>query len=84
MKEKLTLTIEKETKKRAKRHAKAVGKSVSEMVEQFLNSISKTEEWSPPKGSEIAHLRGICTPKVEPFDYKAEKEKIMIERHGKA
>jgi len=49
MKEKLTLSIEKETKLRAKRHAKTVGKSISEIVEEYLDVISSTEDWSPLK-----------------------------------
>ncbi|HKI46679.1 MAG TPA: DUF6364 family protein [Balneolales bacterium] len=44
MKEKLTLTISKETKDRAKRYAQRQGISVSKMVETFLNSISAAEE----------------------------------------
>lgn len=44
MKEKLTLSIEKETKERAKRYARRKGTSVSKMVEAFLASISGTEE----------------------------------------
>ena len=44
MKEKLTLTISKETKDRAKRYAQQQGTSVSKMVETFLNSISAAEE----------------------------------------
>lgn len=45
MKEKLTLTIEKETKKRVKRRAKAEGRSVSAIVEDLLNAAhSPTEE----------------------------------------
>lgn len=84
MKSKLTLTIEEETKKRAKRHARAIGKSVSELVEDFLNEISAVNDWEPPQDSEVARLRSICTPKVDPFDYKEEKEKMMMERYGGA
>lgn len=58
MKEKLTLSIEKETKLRAKRHAKTVGKSISEIVEEYFNKISSTEEWSPPEGSVVEKLAG--------------------------
>lgn len=84
MKEKLTLTIEKETKERAKKHARHMGKSVSEIVEEYLNEISSSQTWTPPEDSEVSRLRSICTPKIDPFDYKVEKEKILMERYGKA
>lgn len=58
MKEKLTLSIDKETKQRAKQHAKSVGKSVSEIVEDFLNEVSASEEWTPPEGSAVEQLAG--------------------------
>ena len=58
MKEKLTLSIDKETKKRAKRHAKAMGKSISEIVEEYFNEISSNEEWNPPEGSIVEKLAG--------------------------
>ncbi|MEX0770195.1 MAG: DUF6364 family protein [Balneolaceae bacterium] len=44
MKEKLTLTIEKETKERAKRFARRQGTSVSKLVETFLDSVSGTNQ----------------------------------------
>ena len=44
MKEKLTLTIEKETKERAKRYARQHGTSISKMVETFLASVSGADE----------------------------------------
>jgi hypothetical protein len=58
MKEKLTLSIDKETKKRAKRYAKSVGKSISEIVEEYLYEISSTEDWSSPEGSVVEKLAG--------------------------
>lgn len=44
MKEKLTLTINKEIKERAKRFARRNGISVSKLVEIFLNSVSAEED----------------------------------------
>lgn len=44
MKEKITLTIEEETKKRAKRRAKAEGRSISELVEELINVAPTKEE----------------------------------------
>jgi hypothetical protein len=58
MKEKLTLSIDKETKKRAKRYAKSVGKSISEIVEEYLYEISSTEDWSSPEGFVVEKLAG--------------------------
>lgn len=58
MKEKLTLTIEKETKRRAKQHAKATGNSISEMVEEFLNAISAETTFQPESGSITESIMG--------------------------
>lgn len=58
MKQKLTLSIDKETKQRAKRYAQSVGKSVSEIVEDFLNEVSASEEWLPREGSAVDKLAG--------------------------
>ncbi|MDR8391276.1 DUF6364 family protein [Aliifodinibius sp. S!AR15-10] len=58
MKEKLTLSIDRETKRRAKRYARATGKSISEMVEEFLNQLSSEEQWEPPEGSVVEKLSG--------------------------
>ena len=44
MKEKLTLTIDKETKERAKRFARRKGVSLSQIVETYLGKLSGTEE----------------------------------------
>jgi len=46
MKEKLTLTINQETKKRAKKFAKQNGVSISSLVEDYLDRISRGEEIS--------------------------------------
>lgn len=43
MKEKLTLTIDKETKKRAKIYARSEGVSLSKIVESYLKSLSSPE-----------------------------------------
>lgn len=58
MKEKLTLSIERETKRRAKLYARAKGKSISEMVEEFLNQLGAEESWQPPEGSVVEKLSG--------------------------
>lgn len=44
MNTKLTLSINKETVKRAKRISRKRGKSISKMVEEFLNSISERDD----------------------------------------
>lgn len=58
MKEKLTLTIDKEIKQRAKRHAKATGHSVSEVVEEFLDNFSEEYTFQPEPGSVTESLMG--------------------------
>lgn len=61
MKEQLTLTIDKETKKRAKRRAKAEGRSVSAIVEDFLNS-----EYIPTK-EEIEHQQQLAEAGMDDY-----------------
>lgn len=71
MKEKLTLTIEKETKQRAKRYAKATGKSISQMVEEYLNAVSAPDdEFQPEPGSVTEALAGSL-PLKDDRPYKA-------------
>ena len=86
MKEKLTLTIEKEIKRRAKRHAKAVGRSISEMVEDFLNETAtdQYEEFSPPPGSGVEQFITAIpeSKKVARYDYKKRKQAMMEDRYG--
>jgi len=44
MKEKLTLTIDKQTKERAKSFARREGVSLSKIVESYLETLSGTDE----------------------------------------
>lgn len=81
MKEKLTLSIEKETKERAKRYAKAVGKNISEMVEDFLNELSQQEEWEPPEGSIVEKLAGRF-PIKDDRPYKDIITESLQEKYG--
>jgi antitoxin component of RelBE/YafQ-DinJ toxin-antitoxin module len=64
MKEKLTLSIDKETKKRAKRYAEAEGKSISEIVEDLLNSIYTAAD-SLPNEKEIYRAQQMAEAGVE-------------------
>ncbi len=84
MKEKLTLTIEKEVKQRAKRQAKATGHSVSEIVEGFLDIYAKEETFQPEPGSVTESLMGSLklSKKFDNMDYKQIKEKILREKYG--
>jgi|AntDeeMinimDraft_4_1070355.scaffolds.fasta_scaffold36115_2 antitoxin component of RelBE/YafQ-DinJ toxin-antitoxin module len=86
MKEKLTLTIEKETKKRAKKHAKVLGRSVSDMVEEFLNKTAAESEdyFTPTPGSAAYELANLIpeSEKVDDYDYKKMKGEMLEERYG--
>lgn len=83
MKEKLTLTIDKEIKQRAKRHAKATGHSVSEVVEEFLDNFSEEEPFQPEPGSVTESLMGsLKLPKrFDNMDYKQIKEQMLREKY---
>lgn len=82
MKEKLTLTIEKEIKKRAKHHAKTEGISVSQMVEDYLNSITAISEnsFTPEPGSVTESLAGSL-PLKDKRPYKEILSEALQEKY---
>jgi len=83
MKEKLTLTIEKEVKEQAKEAAKRRGVSVSGMVEKFLKSISEEEsDWKPRKGSVVSKLSGSIRFKDTGEKYSDIVTDALIEKYG--
>lgn len=64
MKEKLTLTIEKNIKDQAKKFARRQGMSVSAIVEKYLKSLSETEDdWKPKEGSIVSEIFGSISNK---------------------
>lgn len=83
MKEKLTLSIEKETKRRAKRLAKASGHSVSQIVEEFLNTIPEEPAFRPEPGSVTESLAGSLElpERFKKMDYKQIKQQILDEKY---
>lgn len=83
MKEKLTLSIEKETKEQAKRYAKRKGTSISQMVEDFLDSVTYEDDdnWRPPEGSLVAKMLG-SVPDTDKRDYKEIIEEEILKKHG--
>lgn len=83
MKEKLTLSIEKETKEQAKRYARRKGTSVSQMVEDFLESVTyqDDDDWRPPEGSIVAKMLG-SVPDTDKRDYKEIIEEEILKKHG--
>jgi len=83
MKEKLTLTIEKEVKEQAKEAAKRRGVSVSGMVEQFLKSVSEEEfDWKPRKGSVVSKLSGSIRLKDTGEKYSDIVTDALMEKYG--
>ncbi|REL38502.1 hypothetical protein DYD21_00715 [Rhodohalobacter sp. SW132] len=81
MKEKLTLTIDKEVKKQARELAKKQGVSISGMVETYLKTLSKkSEDWKPKKGSVVAKLSGSI-PVKDNRDYDEILEEALLEKH---
>src|SRR5699024_2915105 len=79
MKGKLTLSIDKQTKKRAKRYAEVTGHSISEMAEDFLNTIATEDDWEPTEGSVVADLAGSL-----PLDDDRPHKEILIEERSKS
>ncbi len=81
MKEKLTLTIDKEVKKQARELAKRRGVSISGMVETYLKTLSrKSEDWEPKKGSVVAKLSGSILVN-DNRDYTDILEEALLEKH---
>ncbi|MBC8319647.1 MAG: hypothetical protein H8E34_02880 [Bacteroidetes bacterium] len=80
---KLTLTIEEETIKRAKKFAKESGKSLSALVETYFKLLTKTKgvEENDKLTEKVNSLYGSVTV-PDNFDYKAELEKAINEKHN--
>lgn len=78
---KLTLTIEDTVIHSAKKYARQKGKSLSAIVENYLKSISVSEESVQTLSPRVAKLMGsVKLP--EDFDYKKELGKVLKEKHG--
>jgi hypothetical protein len=78
---KLTLTIEDTVIDSAKKYARQKGKSLSDIVENYLKSISTSEESAQTLSPRVAKLMGsVKLP--EDFDYKKDLGKILKEKHS--
>ncbi len=80
---KLTLTIEEETILKAKKFAKESGKSLSSLVEAYFSLLTKKREIVNPEKltKRVGALYGSVTL-PDDFDYKAELEKAINEKHN--
>lgn len=78
---KLTLTIEDTVIDSAKKYARQKGKSLSGIVENYLKSISASEEPKQSLSPRVAKLMGSVSLPVD-FDYKKELAKSLIKKHG--
>lgn len=78
---KLTLSINKETVKRAKLISRRKGKSISKMVEEYLNSISEKENQKESVIDKIDKiLKGkITNPNV---NWKEERHQHLKKKYG--
>ncbi len=82
MKVKLTLTIDNDTKEQAKKVARQRGTSVSRMVEQFLNSVSRSQsDWSPREGSVVSKLAGSI-PAGSDVEYEDVLTDELLKKYG--
>lgn len=83
MKEKLTLTIEKNVKEKAKNFAQRRGISVSAIVEKYLQSLYETEDdWKPKKGSIVAEITAsVANKKNREYDDILEEALTENYRH---
>lgn len=78
---KLTLTIEDTVIDSAKKYARQKGKSLSDIVENYLKSISASEESAQTLSPRVTKLMGsVKLP--EDFDYKKDLGKILKENHS--
>lgn len=85
MKKKLTLTIEESVKNKAKRFASRNNISLSEVIEKYLDTISREEEFQPEPGSWTESLYGSAKiPKeYEKMTYKQIKEKEIFKKYAR-
>jgi len=81
---KLTLTIEEDTIIKAKKYAKERGKSLSALVESYFGLLTKVGEAEIPEEltEKVKTLYGSVSLPND-FDYKAELEKAIYEKHNK-
>jgi antitoxin component of RelBE/YafQ-DinJ toxin-antitoxin module len=85
MKEKLTLSIDKETKKRAKHFAAHHHMSISSLVEQFLSDVAGNEKpFVPERGSWTESLYGAARlpKKYQNKTYKQIIQEEMQQKYG--
>ena len=81
MSTKLTLSLKKETIEQAKKYAKANNVSLSFLIENYLQKIVSTYEFSPPsKSSIVDELSGIIKLSSD-FDYKEAYTKYLQEKY---
>ena len=80
---KLTLTIEEETILKAKKFANESGKSLSSLVEAYFSLLTKKREIvnTEKLTKRVGALYGSVTL-PDDFDYKAELEKAINEKHN--
>ena len=77
---KLTILVEEETIKKAKKYSAQTGQSLSKLIENYLNTVTKSAESKNNKFSpRIKRLMGsVKLPKD--FDWKTEVEKNVKEK----
>jgi hypothetical protein len=77
---KLTLTMEAEVIKMAKIYAKKKGQSLSDLIENYLKSISSSEEKENGLSPKIKKLMGsVKLP--DDFDYKKTMKEAINKKH---
>ena len=83
MKEKLTLSVDKEAKQRAKRISERTGMSISKLFEIFINTQDEPDSPRIPEGSAVEGLLNIIpeNEKVEDYDYKKLKMDVLKEKY---
>lgn len=83
-KETLNLSIEEEIKQRAKRIAKERGISVSSFFEELVAREEDPEDYSPEPETAAYKIYNLIpeSKKVDHYDYKKRKEKVLKEKYG--
>lgn len=78
---KLTLTLDDSVISNAKKYARKRGKSLSGIVENYLLSLTMTEEKDEPLSPKILKLMGVIKL-PEGFDYKKELAKKLSKKYS--
>jgi hypothetical protein len=82
MNTKLTLSIDNQVITKAKKYAKNSGRSLSDLIENYLKSITSSDDENFTISPKVKSLMGSFKVPAD-FDYKTELSRAISEKHNK-